>query len=87
MRSIRSACEPSLLWKVTEDRPAAQATMPDFASRRSFSQKKAASDRRAARTRWLPARIVAPSSGVWMLATVTNPSIRPVDGLRAEKNF
>ena len=87
MRATRSACDPSLLWKVTDFSPSAQVAIPARASRRSLSQKKAASDRRAASTRWLPFRMVSPWSGVSILATVTKPSIRPVFGLRAEKNF
>ena len=60
--------------------------MPDLATRRSFSQKNRASDRRALSTFWLPFRIVAPWSAGSVLATVTKPSIRP-DGARTEKNF
>ncbi len=61
MRCTRSNWLPSLLWKVTEARPAAIASIPwAFTSRRSFSQKNVASDSRAASTFWFPARIVAP---------------------------
>ena len=88
MRAIRSAWEPSLLWKVTLASGAATASMPPaFTLRRSFSQKNSASERRAASTRPLPARIVAPSSAVSRFATVTNFSMRPVAGFRTEKNF
>jgi hypothetical protein len=61
--------------------------MPELATRRSFSQKNRASESLARSTLAFPARIVAPSSGVSMLATVTKPSIRPVPGFRTEKNF
>ena len=87
MRSIRSAWLPSLLWKVTARSPSAQSPMPPLATRRSFSQKKRASDRRARSTFWLPFRIAAPPSAASILATVTKRSIRPVFGLRTEKNF
>ena len=87
MRSIRSHWEPSLLWKVTAFSPSFHSSIPARATRRSFSQKNRASESRARRTLALPARIVAPVVGVSMLATVTKPSIRPVAGLRTEKNF
>ena len=85
---MRSAWLPSLLWNVTLVRPAAIPSIPtDFTVRRSFSQKNLASESRADSTFWLPFRIVAPWSEVSVLATVTKPSIRPVFGLRQEKNF
>ena len=87
IRSTRSHWVPSRAWNVTDFSPSAHSAMPAFATRRSLSQKNAASDRRAASTRWLPFRIVAPSSGASMLATVTKPSIRPVAGFRADRNF
>ncbi len=66
MRAMRSAWEPSLLWKVTV---ASFAAISSSGVARSFSQKNAASERRAARTRALPARMVAPWSAVSRLAT------------------
>ncbi len=87
IRSTRSAWLPSLAWKVTAFSPSSHSPIPACATRRSFSQKNRASDNLADSTFWLPLRIVAPWSGVSILATVTNPSIRPVFGFRHEKNF
>ena len=81
IRAKRSACEPSLLWKVTDFRPSSHSSMPALATRRSFSQKNRASDSRAFSTLRLPFRIVAPWSAVSVLATVTKPSIRPGLGI------
>ena len=87
MRFTSSAWVPSLLWKVTFSSFCNHSSMPALATRRSFSQKNFASAKRAESTFWLPARIVAPLSAVVRLATVIKRSIRPVLGLRTEKNF
>ena len=75
------------MWKVTDFSPSTHSPIPAFATRKSFSQKNFASDRRAARTFWFPFRITSPPSAASMFATVTKPSIRPVFGFRTEKNF
>ena len=71
MRRILSPSDPSFAWKVTAS---SDGMREASGSRRSWSQKKAASASRARTTRSLPSRTL-PGSRLSMLATAMNSGI------------